>query len=158
LTYYSTASRRTFDQPAATSVGRKRQSWCTSYSLDSACRRNLGDGDSASTNHQILRQPVSGVTKLAKKFELGEMDRVGPLKLYHTQANKRELMKVCANNQGGVYNKAMIFEPAVDVQRWVCFSFILSFFSFVVVVLQGVSKKEYIFFLIVTTSISVENV
>lgn len=50
------------------------------------------------------------VTKLAEYFEKGDIDHVGPLKLYHAQIYKRELEKICSENFGSVLTKAQCFE------------------------------------------------
>lgn len=53
---------------------------------------------------------IKRVTNLAKQFENGDVDQIGPLKLYHTQAYKRELEKISSRNSGSVLQKAQNFE------------------------------------------------
>jgi len=70
-------------------------------------RSSLRESQSLDT---AIRFSDTCVTRLAKRFEEGTMDNVGPLKLYHTQVYKRELNKICEQNQGSVLNKAHLFD------------------------------------------------
>uniref|UniRef100_A0A915ILW5 Uncharacterized protein n=1 Tax=Romanomermis culicivorax TaxID=13658 RepID=A0A915ILW5_ROMCU len=89
-----------------------RLSWATSYSLDTG--RDLGQAPDTlhhnTNNLALIGGAPTCVWRLAKKFESGDMDQVGPLKLYQTQVYKRELEKICVHNQGDVHQKACMFE------------------------------------------------
>ncbi|VDP00246.1 unnamed protein product [Soboliphyme baturini] len=50
------------------------------------------------------------VRTLAKDFEDGAADHIGPLKLYHAETYKRELRKITSNKLGRVFRRIRCFE------------------------------------------------
>lgn len=81
-------------------------------SCDSPAGRGLGEGSKSPKDVDYLSN-LHRVTKLAEHFEKGDVDHVGPLKLYHAQVYKRELEKICAENFGSVLTKAQRFDNGV---------------------------------------------